>query len=175
MLLIIAMVISYGLFDIIHGDDDVSWNMEIEEIMSNDPNSSLLYNAEDSWPICEEQWNGNLSTFDLTVMAENVYALGQDELTQLNQQEMSCLYFDNMDIGDLKYNDSSTLSVDDCSWQLVYNSTYYPYFMHLRNANYSTDLIAIRGTYSTEETLQDFVLFNQVQRSPHCTNQPISF
>ena len=153
-----AILASYTLYDFVHGDDDMSWNLEIEETITD---NSLLYNAIDSWPICEEKWNGNLSSFDLTVMAEMVYALGQDDLTMLSHQEMMCLYFDTMDIAELR-NESSNLTESDCAWQVVYNATHFPYFMHLRNDNYSTDLIAIRGTYSMEEAMQDFVLYNQV-------------
>ena len=108
----------------------------------------------------EEEWNGNLSTFDITMITEMAYALGQDDAAELTQQEMMCLYFDTMDIGDLR---DGVLSESDCSWQMVYNSTDYPYFMHFRNDNYSTDVIAIRGTYSVNEAAQDFVLYNQVQ------------
>ena len=144
------MIIADELVIAIHGEEDVSWNMDIEDMMNNDQNSSLLYNAEDSWSICEIPWNGNLSTFDLTVMPELAYALGNEDVIGLTLQEMVCLYFDPM-------NDSA-----HCSWRIVFASRDHPYFMHLRNDNYSADLIAIRGTLSLEETMQDFVLYNQV-------------
>ena len=158
MLLFLGATFTYvTLYVIVHGDNEVSWNDEIEETL----NGPLLYNTRDSLPICEQQWNANLSTFDLTVMTEMVYALGQDDLTMLTQQEMMCLYFDTMDIAELR-NGSSNLTESDCAWQVVYNATHFPYFVHLRNDDYLTDLIAIRGTYSIQETMQDFVLYNQV-------------
>lgn len=163
MLFIIAAWASYAFYAVTH-DDDITflWDDLIDSEGSEETvYGSSSYNAVDSWPICEDEWNGNLSTFDLTVMTEMVYALGSDDV-QLSPQEMSCLYFDTMDIAELRYNDSTTLSEDDCSWQIVHNATDYPYFMHLRNDKYATDLIAIRGTASLWDMAQDFVLYNQV-------------
>lgn len=117
--------------------------------------------------ICEQKWNGNLSAFDLTVITEAVYAVGQEDVASLTQQQFLCLYFDVMDIYDLK-SGQSNLSTADCWWQIVFNATDYPLFMHFGNDHYATDVIAIRGTYSPEEMLQDFVLFNHVNTpSPH--------
>ena len=158
VLLFIAAAGTYHtLYVQVHGDNDISWNQKIEEMVS----SPLLYNTKDSLPICEIPWNGNLSTADLTVLTEMVYALGQDDVTMLTQQEMMCLYFDTMNIAELR-NGSSNLTEADCAWQVVYNATHFPYFVHLRNDDYLTDVIAIRGTASIQETMQDFVLYNQV-------------
>ena len=152
-------MLSETLHDAIHGDDDVVWNEGISG-RSYSGNESLLFHAEDSWPICEREWNGNLSTLDLTVITEMAYALGQDDIAELTQQEMLCLYFDGL-------SPDSTYSEADCSWQIVFNSTNYPYFMHFRNARNATDVIAIRGTYSLQEMMQDFVLYNQVRPFVH--------
>lgn len=58
-------------------------------------------------------------------------------------------------------------SEDACSWQVVYQTTTFPLFMHLRNDGDATDLIVIRGTYSVQEAAQDFVLYNQVGSRCH--------
>ena len=150
-----AAVLSETLHDAIHGDDDVVWNEGISG-RSYSGNESLLFHAEDSWPICEREWNGNLSTLDLTVITEMAYALGNGNETELTQQELMCLYFDGL-------TPFSGYDEDDCSWQVVYEATDYPLFMHLRNERDATDVIAIRGTYSIAEMLQDYVLYNQVR------------
>ena len=158
--MMLTMMLSYAVYGVTHDDDDKSWKIVLEE------DSLIKYNVEDSLPICEQQWNGNLSIFDITLITEMAYALGLDEMAELSQQEMMCLYFDTMDITDLRAN-ATNLSEADCAWQIVYNATDYPYFMHFRNDEYAADVIAIRGTASVEEMMQDFVLYNQVRHGGH--------
>lgn len=162
LIFILATTISEVLYAAIHDDVESVWNSDVIEDYAS-TNSSLLYNAEDLWPICEQEWNGNLSMMDINVLTEMVYALGQDDVTTLTQQEMLCLYFDTANITELRDGaGKGGGDTSDCSWQLVKNATDFPYYMHLRNDDYSTDVIAIRGTYSIEESMQDYVLYNQV-------------
>ena len=50
----------------------------------------------------------------------------------------------------------------ECAWQVVTVQEEQPTCMHLRNAQYEADIIAIRGTLSYQDIMQNFVLFNQI-------------
>ena len=45
-------------------------------------NDTLRYNAFNSFPICEQQWNGNLSVIDITSLTAMAYSIHEDASLQ---------------------------------------------------------------------------------------------
>jgi len=61
---------------------------------------------------------------------------------------------------DLYFNGATNL--DNSTWQLMHLTRSEPVFMHLHNDEIGSDVIAVRGTKSTTDALQDFSLYFSV-------------
>eukprot|EP01084_Bolivina_argentea_P010716 19978_1 len=78
------------------------------------------------------------------------YDIGDREIKyNISIQEAICLYFDRK-------------LTSQCSWKVINHTTEEPVYIHLRHELNGTDIIAIRGTKSKLDTVQDFSLFNHV-------------
>eukprot|EP01083_Nonionella_stella_P129437 392768_1 len=97
--------------------------------------------------LCHMRWNADLSVLDLMSLAHITHDVAKrDDIIPMEDQV--CLYFNG--------------HVAECPWKVIHTSEEEPIFMHVRHVSTHTDVIAIRGTETTLDSLQDFNLFNQV-------------
>ena len=90
-------------------------------------NATNLWNDlnPESYPICNQKWNANLSVIDMAALSLMVYDVGEMERKfNATFQDEVCLYFDGM-VPDAH-------SEQECSWNVVYRHTDNPLFVHLR-------------------------------------------
>eukprot|EP01083_Nonionella_stella_P038997 106037_1 len=93
------------------------------------------------YPFCDENFNGYLNMLDMSYLINTAYQVkfGYEEIAMRVEK-----YFKN---------------ATDQGWTLKYLQKSNPGFYHLRNTKYNFDIIAIRGTQSFEDALQDLDLF----------------
>lgn len=144
---------------------------------SNTSNSSINEYIDDEntkiftpYPICQSSWTTTefLSTLDLIFLCNVAY---YDDRQEIEQQ-----FYD--------WFGTQITHENESGWDLqhMYVHKQKPVFFHIKNKKMDLELIAIRGTYDTNDVLQDISLYTEVATLqmfswiiPLTTILPISF
>eukprot|EP01083_Nonionella_stella_P280109 952730_1 len=99
------------------------------------------------YPVCDMSWHGDLTVVDLVSLTQIVYEIGNEK--DIPVQHLISMYFDES----ILYNNTQP------TWEVIHYSTEEPVFLHARNSEMKCDVIAIRGTKSNLDFMEDFSLY----------------
>ena len=118
---IVVVMLLFLYISILIGSSISNPTLNSNEIMG-------LMNGTDtteSYPICNQKWNANLTVIDLAALSLMVYDVGaMEKQWNVTFQDEVCLYFDGA-VPDVH-------TEEECSWNVVYRHTADPLFVHLR-------------------------------------------
>ena len=127
--LMALMYLSVELNDL-YGDDVLTTST----VLSSGGNQThlsmedLLFEETNSYPICDSQYHGNLSAFDMASLSHMAYEIGDTAQDQImSMQQLMCMYFDGMKPED------SLNNTQDCTWQIIHIRRDRPAFMNIRH------------------------------------------